>query len=101
SVTPKASKDLYNYPEILDATDSGNWTTAGNEGTGISGASNPACTSVFLSCSPADLHLKSGSFGINHGVNSWSPPDASAGAIPTLDFEGTSRPQGGTVDMGA
>lgn len=101
TTAPKASKDLYNYTEILDANnDSGNWTTAGNEGTGISGATTVAFGSVFVASSPIDLHLKSGAFPIR-GVNSWNAPDSAAGAIPAFDFEGTTRPSGTAVDMGA
>ncbi|MBI1807829.1 MAG: right-handed parallel beta-helix repeat-containing protein [Ignavibacteria bacterium] len=101
TTVPKSSKDIGNYTETLDATDSGNLTTAGNEGTGVVGSSNQTFSQVFQSSSPIDLHLKSGSFAINRGVNSWSPPDASAGAIPSKDFEGTTRPQGANVDLGA
>ncbi len=101
STWPNSSKDLGNYGYFLDATDGGNITTAGNEGTGVSGSSSQAITNVFVSSSPLDLHLKSGSVAINHGVNSWSAPDPIAGAIPSVDFEGTDRPLGGTDDIGA
>ena len=101
TTSPPSSKDIANYTQVLDGTDSGNWTTAGSEGTGIAGATSVSFSSVFVSSSPIDLHLKSGSCAINRGVNSWSPPDGSIGAIPASDFEGTTRPLGGTVDMGA
>jgi hypothetical protein len=98
---PKASKDLYNYVYILDSLDSGNYTTAGTEGTGIAGSTTVTFSNVFQSSSPIDLHLNSGSFPINKGVSSWSAPNSTAGAIPGLDFEGTTRPQGSYIDMGA
>ncbi len=101
STWPKSSKDLGNYGYFLDATDGGNITTAGNEGTGVSGSSNQSLTTVFISGSPLDLHLKSGAVAINHGINNWNAPDATAGSVPTTDFEGTARPMGATVDMGA
>ncbi|HEV8538955.1 MAG TPA: right-handed parallel beta-helix repeat-containing protein, partial [Bacteroidota bacterium] len=94
------SKDLYNYTQILDATDAGNLTTAGNEGVGVSQSPTASFSTTFVSSSPVDLHLKTGAVPINRGVNSWTPDDPAAGAIPSKDFEGTTRPQGGTVDMG-
>jgi len=101
TVEPKCSKDLRNYSQILDAEDSGNMTTAGNEGTGISGSSNATFSATFVSASPIDLHLKAGSVAINRGVNSWNAPNATTGALPSKDFEGTTRPQGSAVDCGA
>ncbi len=101
NTTPKSSKDIRNYTQVLDATDAGNWTTAGTEGTGVVGSTTVTFSDVFVAGTPPNLHLKSGSFAINRGVNSWNAPDPAFGAVPSLDFEGTSRPQGGTVDMGA
>jgi parallel beta-helix repeat protein len=102
STEPKASKDLYNFTQILDSgNDSSNYTTAGTEGTGVIGSTTVTFSNVFQSSSPINLHLNSGSFPINKGVSGWSAPNSTAGAIPGLDFEGTTRPQGSYIDMGA
>jgi hypothetical protein len=96
------SIDLGNTNGILDGYDSGNLTTGGTEGSGVSIApSAPNFTDIFVSQSPMDLHLKSNSPPCNRGLNSWSPPDGAIGAIPSTDFEGTTRPLGTYVDMGA
>jgi hypothetical protein len=99
NVTSTSSKDIGNYAQTLDGTDSGNFTTAGTEGQGVSAAPTLTITDVFISAT--DLHLKAGSFVIDRGLNSYAAPDASAGAIPALDFEGEQRLKGATVDLGA
>lgn len=99
TISSTSSKDIGNYVQTLDATDSGNWTTAGNEGSGVTAAPMLTLTDVLVSTT--DFHLASGSFAINRGLNTYTPPDVQAGAIPGMDFEGQQRPQGTAVDLGA
>jgi HEAT repeat protein len=99
NVTSTSSKDIGNYAQTLDATDSGNFTTSGTEGPGVAAAPTIELADVFVSAT--DLHLKVGSFAVDRGLDSYAPPDASAGAIPAFDFEGEQRPRGAAVDLGA
>jgi hypothetical protein len=101
NVTSNSSQDLGNYVQTLDGTDSGNLTTSGSEGSGVSASPTAVFAEVFVSQTPLDLHLKAASVAIARGLNSYNPPDASAGSIPTNDFEGESRPKSAAVDLGA
>lgn len=99
--TSSSSQDLGNYAQTLDGADSGNLTTSGAEGSGVSASPAVVFADIFVSQTPLDLHLKASSVAIDRGLNSYNPPDATAGSIPTNDFEGESRPQGAAVDLGA
>jgi len=44
-----------------------------------------------------DYHLKAGSNGIDHGTAAC----ATSNCVPAVDIEGTGRPQGAAVDIGA
>lgn len=101
NVTSSSSQDLGNYAQTLDGTDSGNLTTSGTEGSGVSASPTAVFADVFVSQTPLDLHLKASSVAIDRGLNSYNPPDATAGSIPANDFEGESRPKGAAVDLGA
>ncbi len=101
NVTSNSSPDLGNYVQTLDGTDSGNLTTSGAEGSGVSPSPAAAFADIFVSPTPLDLHLKASSVAIDRGLNSYNPPDATAGSIPTNDFEGESRPKGLALDLGA
>jgi len=99
TITSTSSKDLGNHAQTLDGSDSGNYTTAGTEGTGVTIAPTLLFADIFVSST--DLHLKSGCFAINKGLSSYTPPDVKAGAIPAVDYEGEARPKGASVDVGA
>ncbi|MGH7595558.1 MAG: right-handed parallel beta-helix repeat-containing protein [bacterium] len=101
NVTSSSSQDLGNYVQTLDGTDSGNLTTSGSEGSGVSASPTAVFAEVFVSPTPLDLHLKASSAAIDRGLHSYNPPDATAGSIPANDFEGESRPKGAAVDLGA
>ncbi|MDZ7290073.1 MAG: right-handed parallel beta-helix repeat-containing protein [candidate division KSB1 bacterium] len=100
-VTSSSSSDLGNYVQTLDGTDSGNLTTSGAEGSGVSASPTAAFVDILISQTPLDLHLKASSVAIDRGVNSYSPPDAVTGSIPSVDFEEDRRPKGAAVDLGA
>lgn len=93
------SKDIGNFTQTLDAADNGNFTSSGAEGLGVTAAPILSITDVLVSLT--DLHLKSGSFAINRGLNGYNPPDAREGAIPATDYDGEQRPKGAAVDIGA
>src|SRR6185503_7338942 len=93
---------------ILDGTDSNNWTTFGNEGTGIAGCTFTSCdathafTEIFVNDAAGDFHLRTAppiSPAIDRGTNSFTLDDPAGGAVeewvPATDFEGTARPQDG------
>ncbi len=101
NVTSSSSQDLGNYVQTLDATDSGNLTTSGAEGSGVSASPTAIFADIFVSQTPLDLHLKASSVAIDRGRNSYNPPEATAGAIPPNDFESENRPKGAAVDLGA
>jgi len=100
-VTSNSSRDMGNYAQTLDATDEGNWTTTGTEGSGVAVSPGSLFGDVFVSESPLNLHLKAGSISLDRGAAFCNPPDAEAGSVPADDFEGESRPAGPAVDLGA
>lgn len=101
NVTSSSSQDIGNHAQTLDATDSGNLTTAGDEGNGVSASPAAEFADVFVSQTPLDLHLKTSSAAIDRGLNNYNPPNSEAGSIPTNDFDGEGRPKGAAVDIGA
>ena len=94
--------DMQTPAQQIDATDSGNRTTAGPAGVGIVGCTFADCLNthsldqIFVNSSAKDFHLSSTSPAIDNGVNTYGSPERVSGT----DFEGTARPQGANVDVG-
>jgi hypothetical protein len=94
-------------PNVLDATDSGNYTTLGTEtpASAIAGCTFSDClathafTEIFVSAT--DFHLKTSfppSPAIDKGLASFL--DAGKEWVPTTDYDGDVRPQGFGTDIG-
>lgn len=98
SISSTSSKDLGNFAQMLDATDSENWTTIGSEGAGVAVA--PTLTLLDVINSATNPLLIVGSFAIDKGLLNYGAPDP-AGAVPLQDYERDARPIGGGVDIGA
>ncbi|HVM61077.1 MAG TPA: right-handed parallel beta-helix repeat-containing protein [Verrucomicrobiae bacterium] len=95
--------DLANISQTMDDTDTGNRTTTGQEGIGVSGCTFPNCnratalTALFVDPgTAADFHLAAGSPAIDSGVNSFSDGTDSWAIMDDLD--GNARPQDGRGD---
>ena len=129
--TTSGFKDFETPAQVLDATDSGNRTTLGTEGTGIAGCtfSSPTYASpclnthsfdeIFVAAGSNNFHLKTTtsplprSPAIDFGVNSyvdggleWVPGTSNTRGCPDLcapqgDFEGDPRPVDGDGDSTA
>jgi len=96
-VNKQSSKDVANYDQVLDGTDSGNITSTGAEGVGVSGSSAQSFGDVLL----ADYRLAKTSVAIDKGTVSFAAPDAEAGKLPEEDKDGNPRPQGTSIALGA
>jgi len=96
-VNKQSSKDIANYDQVLDGADSGNITSTGAEGVGVSGSSAQSFGDVLL----ADYRLTETSVAIDKGTVSFAAPDAEAGKLPEEDKDGNPRPQGTSIDLGA
>jgi hypothetical protein len=96
-VNKQNSKDIANYDQVLDGTDSGNITSTGAEGAGVSGSSAQSFSDLLL----ADYRLTDTSIAIDKGTVSFAAPDAEAGKLPEEDKDGNPRPQRTSIDLGA
>jgi hypothetical protein len=96
-VNKQSSKDVGNHDQVLDGADSGNITSTGAEGAGVSGSSAQSFGDVLL----ADYRLAESSVAIDKGTVSFAAPDAEAGKLPEEDKDGNPRPLRVTIDLGA
>ena len=96
-VNKRSSKDIANFDEVLDGGDSGNITTSGKEGIGVSGSSAQSFSEVLL----PDYRLDETSIAIDKGIINFAAPDLEAGMLPDEDIDGSPRPQRATIDLGA
>ena len=99
-----AAGDIALASQTLDATDSGNRTTAGNEAVGIAGCTFTNCSNaaslanIFVNPGGVtpDFHQAAGSPVIDRGVNSFS--DWQATWEIAEDLDGNARPKDGLGD---
>jgi hypothetical protein len=96
-VNKQSSRDVGNYDQVLDGADSGNITSTGAEGVGVTGSSAQSFGDVLL----ADYRLTETSVAIDKGTVSFAAPDAEAGKLPEEDKDGNPRPQRTSIDLGA
>jgi hypothetical protein len=96
-VNKQSSKDVANHDQVLDGADSGNITSTGAEGAGVSGSSAQSFGDVLL----ADYRLAESSVAIDKGTVSFAAPEAEAGKLPEEDKDGNPRPQRTSIDLGA
>ena len=98
-------RDIANVSQTLDATDSGNRTTKGNESIGVIGCAFPNCSkttalaALFVNPTTAapDLHLSAASPAIDRGVNTFTTDGTNTWQIMD-DLEGTQLPLDGDGD---
>jgi hypothetical protein len=95
------SVDVGNIPAVLDSLDSGNLTSSGNEGLGVSASSMTSFRQIFRGDNPLDLRLHDGSVAVDRGTSTFVPPDILAGVLPDVDVLGTPRRLGSSIDIGA
>ena len=90
AVNKKNSKDLGNFLQILDGTDSQNVTTTGTEGSGITSSSAATQGEVLQT----DFHLTVSSIAIDKGTTNFT-------LIPDEDKDGNPRIRRVAIDVGA